>query len=125
MITGGAIACGASGVCTALAAATLTVGSRTQTIDAPLKSSHATLAKDSKELFNFSKKASSHMDNPGRAVPVQTLQDAIKSSKGLSDSRGSEALMYRTTMDKNGTTYNLEVLYHQESNSIWHFKYFP
>ena len=35
-------------------------------------------AKGGKELFNFSTKAAEHMANPGRAVPVQILEQAIK-----------------------------------------------
>jgi hypothetical protein len=78
-----------------------------------------------KELFNFSTKAAEHMANPGRAVPIQTLEQAIKSTKGVLDPRGSKALMYTTEMFKNGKAYNLEVLYDKVSNSIWHFKYWP
>jgi len=82
-------------------------------------------AKGGKELFNFSTKAAGHMANPGRAVPVQILEQAIKSSKGVLDPRGSRALMHTTEMFKNGKAYNLEVLYDKASNSIWHFKYSP
>ncbi len=77
------------------------------------------------ELFNFSKAAAKHMDNPGRAVPVQILREAIKNTKGMPDPRGSGALMYTTPMIKNGKEYNLEVLFHAETNSIWHFMYAP
>jgi len=80
-------------------------------------------AKGGKELFNFSTKAAEHMANPGRAVPVQILEQAIKGSKGLADPRGSRALMYTTKMFKNGKAYNLEVLYDKATNSIWHFQY--
>ncbi len=82
-------------------------------------------AKGGKELFNFSTKAAEHMANPGRAVPVQILKQAIKGSKGLADPRGSRALMHTTEMFKNGKAYNLEVLYDKATNSIWHFKYSP
>lgn len=78
-----------------------------------------------KELFNFSEKAALHMANPGRAVPVQILEQAIKSSKGVIDKQGSEALMHTVEMIKNGKSYELEVLYHESSNSIWHFQYSP
>ncbi|MFZ6663667.1 DUF6443 domain-containing protein [Peijinzhouia sedimentorum] len=81
--------------------------------------------KGGKELFNFSTKAAEHMANPGRAVPVQILEQAIKGSKGLADPRGSRALMHTTEMFKNGKRYNLEVLYDKATNSIWHFKYSP
>lgn len=65
------------------------------------------------------------MANPGRAVPVQILEQAIKGSKGVADPRGSRALMHTTEMWKNGKAYNLEVLYDKATNSIWHFKYWP
>ena len=83
------------------------------------------VAKEGEELFNFSTKAAEHMANPGRAVPVQILEQAIKGSKGLADPRGSQALMHTTEMFKNGKAYNLEVLYDKASNSIWHFMYSP
>ena len=76
-----------------------------------------------KELYNFSAKAASHMENPARYVPLQILDDAIQTTKGFADPRGSQALMHYTEMWKNGQMYNLEVLYHQATNSIWHFKY--
>jgi hypothetical protein len=75
------------------------------------------------ELFNFSSKAAEHMANPRRTVPVQILDQAIKSSKGIADPRGSRALMYTTKMYKNGKPYNLEVLYDNTTNTIWHFQY--
>jgi hypothetical protein len=77
-----------------------------------------------KELFNFSKKAAEHMGNPARAVPAQTLEGAIKGAKGLPDPRGSDALMHTVEMVKNGKSYNLEVLYNESTNTIFHFKYF-
>lgn len=82
-------------------------------------------AKGGKELFNFSTKTAEHMANPGRAVPVQILEQAIKGSKGLADPRGSRALMHTPEMFKNGKAYNLEVLYDKATNSIWNFKYSP
>ena len=63
------------------------------------------------------------MENPGRFVPIQTLQDAIKSTKGVADPRGSNAMMHYTTMTKNGQTYNLEVLYDKATNTVNHFEY--
>jgi RHS repeat-associated protein len=78
-----------------------------------------------KELFNFSTKAAEHMANPGRAVPIQTLEQAIKSTKGVLDPRGSRALMHSTEMFKNGKAYQLDVLYDKATNSIWHFQYSP
>ena len=37
--------------------------------------------------------------------------------------RGSNATMYYTTMYKNGKMYNLEVLYDEISNTVYHFEY--
>ncbi|WP_019555611.1 hypothetical protein [Propionispira raffinosivorans] len=63
------------------------------------------------------------MDNPDRFVPVQTLRDAIESTKACLDPRGSLAEMHYTTMTKNGQTYNLEVLYDKATNTVYHFEY--
>ena len=63
------------------------------------------------------------MDNAGRHVPVETLRDAIKSTRGVPDPRGSDALMHYATMYKNGKKYNLEVLYDEATNTIYHFEY--
>ncbi|GHV44568.1 hypothetical protein FACS1894180_6070 [Bacteroidia bacterium] len=73
--------------------------------------------------YAFSRRAAQHMAEPGRTVPVQIINDAIKTTKGLPDPLDSRALMHYSPMWKNGTQYNLEILYDQASNSIWHFKY--
>ncbi|WP_243662855.1 RHS repeat-associated core domain-containing protein [Hydrogenispora ethanolica] len=73
--------------------------------------------------LNFTKTAAIRMENPDRAVPVQTLMDAIKSTKGLPDPQKSSALMHYTTMTKNGQLYNLEVLYNKATNTVYHFMY--
>ena len=75
------------------------------------------------EGLNFASTPAKHMENPGRFVPTQTLQDAIKSTKGVADPRGSNAMMHYTTMTKNGQTYNLEVLYDKATNTVYHFEY--
>lgn len=63
------------------------------------------------------------MDNSKRHVPVHILREAIKSRISAADPRGSDAMMYYTTMYRNGSNYNLEVLYHKASNTIYHFEY--
>ena len=63
------------------------------------------------------------MGETGRYVPMQTLQDAIRSGEALPDPEGSSATMYYTTMYKNGRMYNLEVLYDEVTNTVYHFKY--
>lgn len=65
------------------------------------------------------------MANPGRAVPIQILEQAIKSSKGVVDPKGSEALMHSVEMWRNGKPYQLDVLYNKATNTIWHFQYSP
>lgn len=73
--------------------------------------------------INFAKSAADHMDETGRFVPVNLLKEAIKSTKGVPDPRGSNALMYYTTIYRNGKKYNLEVLYDKKTNTIYHFEY--
>jgi hypothetical protein len=63
------------------------------------------------------------MTDPARYVPVEMLDEAIKSSKGLPDPGGSRALMHRSVMIKNGKTYQLNVLHDKQTNTIWHFHY--
>jgi RHS repeat-associated protein len=77
-----------------------------------------------REGLNFSYKALEHMREPGRAVPIQTLKDAINSTKGVPDPRGSSALMHYAEMTKNGVTYTLEVLYDAVSKTVYHFMYY-
>ncbi|GAB6010474.1 hypothetical protein, partial [Dysgonomonas reticulitermitis] len=78
-----------------------------------------------KTILNFTKTTAKRMDNPGRYVPVQILDDAIKTTKGMPDPQGTRAFMHTTDMVKNGKTYKLEVLYDNKTNSIWHFQYSP
>lgn len=63
------------------------------------------------------------MEESARHVPMQTLQDAIRYGEALPDPQGSEALMYYTAMYKDGKMYNLEVLYDEVTNTVYHFKY--
>jgi len=74
--------------------------------------------------FNFTKTAGAHMDEVGRMIPVQILDDIIKAPlvTGI-DTQGSRALMYYSQMLKNGKLYNVEVLYEKATNTIMHFKY--
>ena len=87
------------------------------------KGTSKTIFKNIDEGLNFAATPAKHMQNPDRFVPTQILQDAIKSTKGVPDPRGSNALMYYTTMTKNGKLYNLEVLYDKATNTIYHFEY--
>lgn len=63
------------------------------------------------------------MEESGRQVPMQTLQDAIRYGEAMPDPRGSNATMYYTTMCKNRKVYNLEVLYDAKTNTVYHFEY--
>ena len=73
--------------------------------------------------LNFSNRVLEHMGEGGRQVPMQTLQDAIRYGEVMPDPRGSGASMYYTTMYKNGKMYNLEVLYDEVTNTVYHFEY--
>lgn len=73
--------------------------------------------------LNFSNRALEHMGEGGRQVPMQTLQDAIRYGEVMPDPRGSGVSMYYTTMYKNGKMYNLEVLYDEVTNTVYHFEY--
>ncbi|ASA57927.1 hypothetical protein [Vibrio gazogenes] len=78
--------------------------------DAPFKSID--------EGLNFTMAPAKHMEDAGRHVPVEILKDAIKSTNGVPDPRGSGA-----TMHKNDKKYNLEVLYDEATNTVYHFEY--
>ncbi|WP_339098745.1 hypothetical protein A5821_002647 [Enterococcus sp. 7F3_DIV0205] len=74
-------------------------------------------------IFNYTNKVNEHMANPDRAVPVQTLKEAIKVGTPMPDPRGSSATMYYSEIYINGKKYNFEVLYDKATNTIYHFKY--
>lgn len=76
-----------------------------------------------KDIFNYTDKVNEHMNNPDRAVPAQTLKEAINGGTPMPDPRGSRATMYYSEIYINGKKYNFEVLYDQETNTIYHFKY--
>lgn len=77
-----------------------------------------------KVLYNFSDEAAKHMTEQARAIPIQILQDILNFPMHvLPDPRGSTASMFYSQMWKNGKLYNVEVLYHKETNAIWHFLY--
>ena len=73
--------------------------------------------------LNFSLSPKEHMDEAERAVPVEILKEAIATGTHEPDPCGSSAIMYYTTIHKNGKKYNLEVLYNPDSNTVFHFKY--
>ncbi len=46
------------------------------------------VATEGKTILNFGKTAADHMDEVGRHVPVSILDDAIKTTKGVADTKG-------------------------------------
>ena len=75
------------------------------------------------DIFNYTNKVNEHMANPDRAVPAQTLKEAIKGGTPMPDPRGSSATMYYSEIYINGKKYNFEVLYDKATNTIYHYKY--
>jgi len=74
--------------------------------------------------YNWTKTAAGHMQDPNRRIPVSIIDEVKKHPMHVRpDAQGSNALMYYSTMTKNGIDYNVEVLYEQSSNTIYHFKY--
>ncbi|EAC3144133.1 hypothetical protein AOL11_08470 [Listeria monocytogenes] len=83
----------------------------------------STAKSSGKDIFNYTDKVNEHMANLDRAVPVQTLKEAIKGGIPMPDPRGSRATMYYSEIYINGKRYNFEVLYDNTTNTIYHFKY--
>ena len=81
-------------------------------------------AKGGRELFKFTGTAAKHMDDPGRMISIQILDDIIKAPMSVvKDPQGTKALMHYSQMWKNDKLYNVEVLYDKGINTIMHFKY--
>ncbi|MGE5340870.1 MAG: RHS repeat domain-containing protein, partial [Candidatus Omnitrophota bacterium] len=74
------------------------------------------------DRFKFAVDPLEHLKNPDRSVPIQILEQAMK-TKGFPDPQGSKALMYYARIYRNGKLYNLEVLYEKSKNMIYHFEY--
>ena len=75
--------------------------------------------------YNFSNTTSEHQEDPGRRVPLNMIDEAIKTGIPSPDPQGTGAIMYKITMYRNGKSYTLEVLYNSQTNEIWHFRYIP
>jgi len=73
--------------------------------------------------INFTQTTIARMNDINRAVPVQTLLEAITHGVGRPDPQGTKAIMYTIEMYRNGTLYELEVLYDKTTNTILHFVY--
>ncbi|WP_245184885.1 LXG domain-containing protein, partial [Listeria monocytogenes] len=78
----------------------------------------STAKSSGKDIFNYTDKVNEHMANLDRAVPVQTLKEAIKGGIPMPDPRGSRATMYYSEIYINGKKYNFEVLYDNTTNTI-------
>ncbi|HHT5872254.1 TPA: LXG domain-containing protein, partial [Listeria monocytogenes] len=77
----------------------------------------STAKSSGKDIFNYTDKVNEHMANLDRAVPVQTLKEAIKGGIPMPDPRGSRATMYYSEIYINGKKYNFEVLYDNTTNT--------
>lgn len=75
--------------------------------------------------YNFSDTPSKHQEDSERRVPLNMIDEAIKTGIPSPDPQGTGAIMYKITMYRNGKSYTLEVLYNSQTNEIWHFKYSP
>ena len=64
------------------------------------------------------------MEKSSRFVPIQILIDVIKNTKAYPDPSGTpNTFMHYSRVFIRGKEYNLEVLYHVPTNTIYHFKY--
>jgi LysM repeat protein len=72
--------------------------------------------------LNFASTPAKHMKNSSRYVPVQ-MQRATIGGKAYPDPGGSTAKAYYSRMYRNGKMYNLQVVYHRQSNTVYHFHY--
>ena len=73
--------------------------------------------------LNYTNTARNHLNNPNRFVPQEILKGVIEQGKPLPDPQGSNAIMYYDTIWRNGTQYNIEVLYDHNTNTVMHFMY--
>lgn len=78
---------------------------------------------ESKAGFNFTNTTIKRFVDPARTVSAQDLWRAV-SGPGVADIQGAAgATSHYTTILRNGNTYNLKVVYHAQSNTIYHFHY--
>ena len=78
---------------------------------------------DSKAGFNFTSTTIKRFTDPARAVSAADLRRAVGSTPYVDPQDAAGANAYYTTILKNGKSYNLKVVYHAESNTIFHFHY--
>jgi len=74
------------------------------------------------EIFEFTKKTISRMEDKSRMIPIHILKDILDAPLHvLPDPQGTSALMHYARMWRNGKLYNVEVLYDLQKNLIMHF----
>jgi RHS repeat-associated protein len=89
-------------------------------------SSIKSIEKTTNISYEFTNATLNRMDDPARRVPLNILDEVIKNPQVVGpDPQGTAAKMYYSTIYKNGKLYNIEVLYKQSNNTIYHFLYSP
>ena len=91
-----------------------------------LLSSIKSIEKTTSISYEFTNTTFNWMDDPARRVPLNIIDEVIKNPQIVGpDPQGTTANMYYSTIYKNGKLYNIEVLYKQSNNTIYHFLYSP
>jgi len=90
---------------------------------APFSSNTQQAIVESKAGFNFTSTTIKRFTDPARAVPANDLRRAVGGTPYADPQGAVGASAYYTTILKNGKSYNLKVVYNQESNTIFHFHY--
>ena len=74
--------------------------------------------------YEFTNTTLERMNDPSRRVPLNIIDEVIKNPRVVTpDPQGTVAKMYYSTLYKNSKLYNIEVLYNQSNNTIYHFLY--
>lgn len=78
---------------------------------------------ESQAGFKFTNTTIKQFVDPSRTVSATDLRRTV-GSKAYTDPQGASGTSaYYSTILRNGKSYNLKVIYHQESNTIFHFHY--
>jgi hypothetical protein len=78
---------------------------------------------ESQAGFKFTNTTIKRFVDPSRTVAATDLRSAV-SGKAYADPQGaSGASAYYSTILRNGKSYNLKVIYNEESNTVFHFHY--
>jgi hypothetical protein len=74
--------------------------------------------------YEFTNITLERMNDPSRRVPLNIIDEVIKNPQIVTaDPQGTSSLKYFSVIYKNGELYNIEVLYKQSNNKIYHFLY--